>query len=515
MIKKISQLWQQPIFSGVQEDRSLPWILACSSLAAGVVLISVLFWEAIGPAVALWRHNNAYNYCFLIIPIAIALAYTKRDQMSGLVPTPSPWGVAVIAVFGVLWCLTYVSGVSEGMQFAVVGIIQGLLLSLFGGVVYRRLWVPFTVLWLLVPTGQFLVPLLQTATAIGASALLPLSGFPTYHEHFVILAPHGTYEVAPGCSGLSFLLASLVVGVVFAELTYYRWQPKLLFVSGLLFLSIVGNSVRVFLIIAVAEWTGNVGDILEDHLFYGWGFFSLLLLGAISLGHRYHDRPQPLPEPVAVVPTTQRQLVGIAGLSLIAVAIPSITTTMAWSGTARGSIASPILSCGNFTPTSRLLDGGAVASHVDGQAAVTCERAGHRVRMTLAVLNRPVRQGKLLGLERQLIDQESWSRLRVSQATTLVEGQAVPVQAEWLGHGDSHRLIWSLFWVDGAWRVAGLDALWSDIKADLVGRRQAVLVQISSDDVNDEQSVGAELNDFLTGLPLRKVVVDSLDSGKP
>ena len=177
-------------------------------------------------------------------------------------------------------------------------------------------------------------------------------------------------------------------------------------------------------------------------------------------------------------------------------------------------LSAPAVSCGSFALAPQDLDGGARATQVDGQNSISCVHADRRVRFSLAVLTRPVRQGKLLGLERRMIDPEKWSRLRVHQTSATIEGQAVPIQAEWIGFGDAHRLVWSLFWADGAWRKAGIDTLWADLRADLAGRRRAVLVEISSDDSSDEQKTAAILQKFLAGLPLQQLVASSFGSGE-
>ena len=472
----------------------------------------MLFSGGVASALHQWMHINNYSYCFLIIPLMAHMIWTNRDHLRDLAPEPSPWGALVIALFGVAWSLAYISGLAEAVELAIVGIIQGLLVALFGARVYRRLWLPFTYLWLLVPTGEFLIPGLQSATAFGAAALLDLSGIPTYREALTIMVPSGSYAVAPGCSGLSFLLSALVISVTFAD-TFYRGRTKkVMFVLASLGVGVAGNAARVFSIIAIAHVTNNIGDIADDHLLYGWAFFSVLLLGVLAFGYRFRDdRPPRSPggpgaegrwiSPARIAWSAALALVALIAAPLaVSVALPDVGNTF--------PTPPPALSCGTFLagapqPRWRMA---ADPPAVDGVAAIDCTAGGRSVHLVLAILERPVRRGKLMGLERRLIDRDHWIQLDVRQSTTVIDGRPAPVQTERIGRGDARRLVWSLFWTGGGWRAAGLDTVWNDIASDLAGHRRAAAIVVGTEAFGGGPEAAALLWDFLAGLSLGPLV---------
>lgn len=493
------------------EHWKFQWFLSCTCFFISVISIILIFFPDIKAAAHQWVYNSSYGYCLLILPLAVHIIWTNRSRLRDLGPAPSLWGAAITGVFGAVWGAAYIAGIAEAGQFAVVGIIQGLLFSVFGGRVYRRLWLPFTLLWLLVPSGEFLIPSLQSATAVGSTFLLELSGIPTYREGLTIMVPSGSYLVAPGCSGLSFLLAALVVSVTFADMFFGRRVKKIAFVAAMLTVAVAANTLRVFLIIAVAHATDNIADIADDHLLYGWMFFSVVLLGALAVGHRFRDHfpPQPPGGPKITGPHAPlARTVWSLALALTAAAAAPLGLSIGLSEAGTAPAPAPALSCGVFPPSARKPAWRTPSDlpNVDSVTAVDCNVSGRTFHLALAILERPMRRGKLLGLERRLIDRDDWTRLEIAPSAVLMGGRPAPLQTERIGRGDARRLVWTLFWIDGDWRSAGMDALWADIKSDLAGRRRTVAVVIASDDIADDDGPAPDpaalLRDFLAGAPL-------------
>ena len=490
------------------------WLLACTTFSVAVALAAPLFWSDIAAVAYQWWHVNSYSYCLLIIPLVFLMVWTNRTRLRDLAPEPWPWGALVIALFSVVWSLAYLCGIAEIAQFMIVGMIQGLLLTLFGCQIYRRLWLPFTCLWLLVPTGEFLIPTLQSLTTAGATGLLELFGIVTYRENLAIMVPTGSFMVAPGCSGLSFLLSALVTSVTFADMFFRSRLKKISFVLACTALSVAGNALRVFLIIIIANITNNFGDIVDDHLVYGWVLFSVLLVGALVVGYHFRDDlpVQPsggLERGCPPVPVARHGW--SLALALGALAAAPFLVGVALPDRPQAPPVMPALSCGSFSPIARneLWKMPSNLSILDGIETLNCARDGHAVHLVLAMLQRPIRRGKLIGLERWLSDRDHWPRLDMHQITALVDGRGEPVQAEMIGQGDTHRLVWSLFWTGGAWRVAGFNTLRADMAADLTGHRRAAAVMLGTADVDGGLEAATILQNFLAGLTLGPLLADT------
>ena len=92
---------------------------------------------------------------------------------------------------------------------------------------------PLLFLFFAVPFGEFTVPTLMEWTADFTVLALQLTGMPVYREgqHFVI--PSGNWSVIDECSGVRYLMASFMVGTLFAYLNYRSYKRRARVHAGL------------------------------------------------------------------------------------------------------------------------------------------------------------------------------------------------------------------------------------------------------------------------------------------
>ncbi|MDX2222422.1 MAG: EpsI family protein [Rhodospirillaceae bacterium] len=267
----------------------IAWPKTIAIIAAGIGVLVAVFWPTVASAVHQWNTSSAYNYGFLIAPISLYLIWSERAVLSVWRPRASPWGIAVMTAFAAAWLVADIIGIDEGRHIAFVGMLQGLFLAVLGWPLYRRVAFALQYLWLQVPTGEFLLEPLQKLTHWVAVWMLKLSGMPVYGEGILIQVPSGNFLVEPGCAGLNFLLASIALALLYGKLTYKRWSTRLVCLAVAVVASILANFLRVYLIVAITEWTDRRIDITDDHLFYGWVFFGIIMLAMMWFGMRYRD----------------------------------------------------------------------------------------------------------------------------------------------------------------------------------------------------------------------------------
>lgn len=481
------------------------WMAAGTALFLLFLLYILIYYTPISSAVHLWIHAGAYNHCFLIGPIAAYLIWSDKALVQHLRPRPTLWGAAVSLAFAGLWWLSDLSGIAEGTHFAIVGVLEGMLLGILGWPIYRALLLPFLYLFLMVPTGEALLPALQNFAAHAAAFCIEAVGIPTFRDGLVIEIPSGTYMIAPGCAGLNFVLASVALALAYAELIYRDWSRRLAFIAGMLILAILGNALRIFMIIAFAHWTDNMGNIVDDHLLYGWGFFSLLTLAAMAFGNRFAQSPRP---PLQPPPTSATGLSAPLAAVLCAVAIAALPLAARVLDHQAPALvaAQPALSCGGYSELQTDREWIRHPERVDDLAAADCTDGSHHLRLAVARMQRPLRDGKLLGLERRLLEDERWTPIDRRLTQAVVDGRTVPVLAETYSRGPARRQLWTLFRVGDAWRATGWDTATADLAGQLAGRRRAAMVLLMTDgDIDSE----AMLRSFLAQLPLGGMLAGS------
>ncbi len=263
------------------EDRTdvrvLPWQLAIGVLGGASILVFAIYWHAGSTMVELWRTRSTYNHGFLILPISAWLIWEMRSRLDGEAPVFSWLGVGGIFFFSGGWLLARYLDILEGEHFAIAGLIQSVFLGAFGLSIFRRLVFPMTYLWLMVPTGTFLYPLLQSLAAGLSVLILKGLGISVFQDGIFIQVPTGYYEVAEGCSGLNFIFSALALAPLYAYLMYTSWKKRVLAVTIMLAVAVTANAMRIAIIIALAEFTNKQIDIVDDHLLFGWGFFAVIL----------------------------------------------------------------------------------------------------------------------------------------------------------------------------------------------------------------------------------------------
>ena len=77
---------------------------------------------------------------------------------------------------------------------------------------------------------------------------------------------------------MRYLIASLVVGTLFAYLNYTTMWRRIAFVGVSIVVPIVANWLRAYMIVMLGYLSDNRIAIGVDHIIYGWLFFGLVML---------------------------------------------------------------------------------------------------------------------------------------------------------------------------------------------------------------------------------------------
>jgi EpsI family protein len=127
-----------------------------------------------------------------------------------------------------------------------------------------------------------------------------MSGVPLYREGLQFVIPSGTWSVVEACSGVRYLIASLMVGTLFAYLNFQSTSRRVVFMVASLLVPIVANWVRAYMIVMIGHLSDNRLAAGVDHIIYGWVFFGLVIGVMFMIGARFAEPdPDPDPEPVA------------------------------------------------------------------------------------------------------------------------------------------------------------------------------------------------------------------------
>lgn len=292
----------------------LPFGLA---LAAGLACLGLLFRAEIVAAVGVWQASTAYSHCFLVLPIALWLAWDRREAARGLRPHPTALPLLAALPFGLAWFAAERLGLMEGRQLAALGLLETLLVALLGWRLARAQAPALIYLVFLVPVGSFLVPSLQRFTAGFIDYGLDALGILHSVDAFNIDIPEGMFYVAEACAGLRFLIAAIAFGALYGFVTYNSVGKRLLFLAASVVVPIIANGIRALGIVVAGHLIGDAQAATADHIIYGWGFFSVVIILLALAGLPFRDDIRPAP-PAPATPMPAPGLVPSLGTAALA-----------------------------------------------------------------------------------------------------------------------------------------------------------------------------------------------------
>lgn len=276
-----------PAAAAIAVPRMRGWTVPLFSVFSLSVLWAWLYRGEIASAVTTWWVSPTYSHCFLILPIAGWLVWQERQELARLVPRSQPLFLLLALPVGLASVTGTLAAINEVQQLAAIAMLQVIILACLGSRVYRVIRFPALLLFFLVPVGQYLVPLLQHLTTLFVSASLSALNILHYTEGNVIELANGKFLVAEACAGLRFLIANIVLCLIFAHFAFRRPLKIALFMLAAVVVPIAANCLRALGIVLIAHATNNRLAAGTDHLVYGWAFsvliLALLFAGAIRL----------------------------------------------------------------------------------------------------------------------------------------------------------------------------------------------------------------------------------------
>src|SRR5690242_13469599 len=154
----------EAVMTDAQSGAKTLWLRHAAAFAVLIALIAILFWPNISAALTVYWVSPTFSHCYLILPISAWLVWNKRDQLRLMQPSIYLPALILMIPLAVGWFLGHLMAINEVQQFALMAMVQVLILTIFGWPVYRVLMFPALFLLFLVPTGEYLVPPLQRFT---------------------------------------------------------------------------------------------------------------------------------------------------------------------------------------------------------------------------------------------------------------------------------------------------------------------------------------------------------------
>jgi exosortase A len=478
----------------------------------------LLFLPTAHSMASIWSRSETFAHGWLVLPAALWFVWQRRAQLAATPLAPCWSALVVIAGGGALWLLAELSGSNAPAHFALVVMAVGTVVAVTGLAWARVLAFPLLFLVFAVPFGEALVPLLIDWTADFTVAALRLLGVPVFREGNDLTVPSGRWSVVEACSGVRYLLASLMIGTLYAWLMYRSPRRRALFMLAALAVPIVANWLRAFLIVLLGHLSDNQLAAGVDHLVYGWVFFGFVIFALFAVGARWReDGAAQMQAPVAWQPFPVGAFAGGALAAAVLLALwPAAAMALMAPVDARAIAPIPPAETAGWR-------GHAAApgwrAHWQAPRATLLreyQRDGTPVTLHLAFFRAQTQGSELVSSAHTIAAERSgWREVARSSIDVPVGGVPLAWRSAVLRSDDGRYVrVWIAYWLGGAWTASDARAK-LDLAADRLLRRPDTSAWVALSvphDVERPQQSEATLREFVAamGPSLSQALVESV-----
>lgn len=488
------------------------WRVSLLLWGAVAVGLTAAYWSTAASMVNVWWSSATFNHGFLIPLIFGWLVWERRDYLARVTPSPSSYGLVGLLGAAVLWMLGWLADVQMVQQFAYILTIQASVVAVLGLAVARAILFPLCYLVFCVPFGEELIAPMQDFTAAFVVAALQIIGIPVFSDGIFISIPRGNFEVAEACSGVRFMIATLALGTLFANLSFKSWRRRAALMALVIVIPIIANGIRALGIVMIAHWSNMKYAVGADHIIYGWVFLAIVTILILAVGMTFADRTasDPLVDLESVGPTKgwapSTVSFSIAALAAITVGITGPAYARVIDGrdvrSAIEAIADPDLGPDWEVVEPKGLRWEPVYRNNDAELRRSFKHSsGHRVDLYVAYYDRQRPGTELIQFGNTVAAPDYWGLASTQTRQVGMQGEDLATVSSRLVAGTRARTVWQWYWIDDRLTTNPYTAKMLAARAKLFRGREAAATLVIATEMS-QLGTGADrvLQTFLDSL---------------
>ncbi len=435
-------------------------LAAAATVAIMLIWVLALYWRTTASMIAIWERSETFAHGFIIFPLFLYLVWRARDSLAAIDSKPFLPALLGMVVAGAIWLLATQLKLNSVAQFAMIAMIPLAVWTVFGSAMLNVLGFPLFILVFAVPFGEFLVPVLMEWTADMTVVAIRLSGVPVYREGNYFMIPTGKWSVVEACSGLRYMIASLMAGCLFAYLSFRSPLRRAAFIAASLVVPILANWIRAYAIVMLGHLSGNRLAIGADHLLYGWVFFGIVMSILFWIGVRWReDEGAPAiagaaPKAAAATPLGRKQFAGSVLAVVAMTAFWPIVESRHEQGTApavRGGLG-PIAGHAGWKAVPEMLsDWRPDLAGASSEYSQTFAKDGEVVGLYIAFFDDASGDTKAITSTNQLVrtTNKRWTQVASGLASFDRGGNELAVRTGVIVRSPERLAVWHWYWIDG------------------------------------------------------------------
>lgn len=420
----------------------------CVFIFGALIAWFTLYYEVIFSAAQIWYTSEIFTHGFFVVPGALWIIWSKRNQLASVPFSPNYWVLLLLAPVLLLGLLGSAGDINLFRHFACFASLPLAVWMVIGNKAAKVIWFPLVFMLFAIPVGEELVPTLQQWTAKLAIAMLSITSIPVFVDGLYIEIPQGKFVVAEACSGIRFSVGSLVFGVVYAYYSYASIWLRGCFVILAIVVPVVANAGRVFGLVLIGRYFGMEHASGTDHLVYGWFFFAIVLGLLFFVGEllrkleKVHEHQVDFYKPV-------HQTMSVHAISIV---LALLIAALLWGAvinnheSKRSNLNGVVVAPSLYGKTVK--DGWAPLVHSQSDKATLLLRSGVEASVYWFASDQP--GAELTDYRNRLFDKERWSI--VAEQRVEKSGRTI-VRTVLTGSAGAKRLIYSWFVLESGYEV--------------------------------------------------------------
>lgn len=242
-----------------------PWKRALWGAGAGVALAMLVLWPTFLTLAQAWQGTESYGYGWLVLPMVVyLLGWHFRGELLALRPVPSLLGGIFAVVAASCWGVAEILEIRVGQEIGLVLVLHAIVLSAVGWPIYKRVLPVLALLFLMVPNGDVLQPVLRRLTIESIGIFSTWVGLPHNIDGFSLIVGKLHYFVVDACSGLAHFNLTFFLGYCFGLMLFRSFFKVAAFALFAGALGILSNIIRVNAIVVV-DWMNGTQMDLAGH----------------------------------------------------------------------------------------------------------------------------------------------------------------------------------------------------------------------------------------------------------
>ncbi|TBW50179.1 exosortase/archaeosortase family protein [Marinobacter halodurans] len=280
------------------------------------------------------KWDEAYSHGIILLLVCLYLTFQKLRRVRPVAGFYWPWLVPLV-LSAILYGIGGLLRVEALQQVMLLPILFSGLLVQWGWRQTIPFLIPIGLIVFAIPFWDYLAWYLQLITVAVNQFFLSQLGINFVVEGVFVYFPGiGAFEIAHGCSGLRYLLVGLTLTFLYSELNLVTLRARVTLIAVGVFLALVANWVRVFVIIHTGYATRMTSSLVNHHDTFGWWVFAATLVPLFVFARWLEKREGAAAKPAGPDADASKsgRASALAGLSTSAVPLMLLAIAF-WPGT--------------------------------------------------------------------------------------------------------------------------------------------------------------------------------------